>query len=34
VSFWIRNSTGGYSKVTLVLVDADSGRIDEVRHGT
>jgi hypothetical protein len=34
VSFWIRNSTGGYSKVTLVLVDADTGRIDEVRHGT
>ena len=34
VSFWIRNSTGGYSKVTLVLINADTGRIDEVRNGT
>jgi hypothetical protein len=33
VSFWIRNSTGGYSKTTVVLVDANSGRIDQVRIG-
>jgi hypothetical protein len=34
VSFWIRNSTGGYSKTTVVLVDANTGRIDQVRVGT
>lgn len=34
VSFWIHNSTGGYSKVTLVLVDASSGAIKEIRNGT
>jgi hypothetical protein len=34
VSFWIPNSTGGYSKTTVVLLDANTGRIDEVRRGT
>ena len=32
VSFWIRKAGGGYSKITLVLVDANSGRVVEVRR--
>jgi len=34
VSFWIHNSTGGYKRVTVVLVDASSGRVTEVRRST
>jgi len=34
VSFWIRNTTGGYKRVTVVLVDASSGRVTEVRRST
>ena len=33
VSFWIPNSTGGYSKTTVVLLDANTGRIDQIRNG-
>jgi len=32
VSFWIRKATGGYSRITVVLVDAHSGRVVEVRR--
>jgi hypothetical protein len=33
VSFWIRNASGdGYRRITLVLVDASSGRVTEVRR--
>jgi hypothetical protein len=33
VSFWIRNASGGgYKRITLVLVDASSGRVAEVRR--
>lgn len=33
VSFWIRNASGnGYKRITLVLVDAASGRVAEVRR--
>jgi hypothetical protein len=32
VSFWIRKAAGdGYSKITLVLLDANSGRVMRVR---
>jgi hypothetical protein len=31
VSFYIRKAAGGYSRVTVVLVDAASGRVTEVR---
>ena len=34
VSFWIRKSGGGYSRITLVLVDANSGRVMQVRRTT
>ena len=35
VSFWIHNATGGgYKRVTVVLVDASSGRVAEVRRST
>jgi hypothetical protein len=34
VSFWIRKAGGGYSKITLVLVDANSGRVMQVRRTT
>jgi hypothetical protein len=34
VSFWIRKAGGGYSRITLVLVDANSGRVMQVRHTT
>jgi hypothetical protein len=30
-SFYIRKPAGGYSRVTVVLVDATSGRVTEVR---
>jgi hypothetical protein len=32
VSFWIRKAGGGSSKITLVLVDANSGRVMQVRR--
>jgi hypothetical protein len=32
VSYWIRRPEGGYSRITLVLVDASSGRVAEVRR--
>ena len=31
VSFYIRKPAGGYSRITVVLVDAASGRVTEVR---
>ena len=34
VSFWIRKAGGGYSRITLVLVDANSGRVMQVRSTT
>jgi hypothetical protein len=34
ISFWIRKSTGGYKRITVVLVDSDNGRIVEVRRVT
>ena len=35
VSFWIRKSGGdGYSRITLVLVDANSGQVMQVRRTT
>jgi hypothetical protein len=34
VSFWIRKTEGGFSKITLVLVDANSGRVMQVRRTT
>jgi hypothetical protein len=35
VSFWIRNAAdSGYSRITLVLVDANSGQIMQVRRTT
>ena len=32
VSFWIRKSGGGYSRITVVLVDASNGRVAQVRR--
>ena len=34
VSFFIRKQGGGYKRVTVVLVDAQSGRVTEVRRTT
>ena len=34
VSFWIRKAAGGFSRITLVLVDANSGRVMRVRRTT
>jgi hypothetical protein len=34
VSFWIRAPEGGYSKVTVAIVDANTGRVTEVRRTT
>ncbi|HYY32081.1 MAG TPA: hypothetical protein VE693_00655 [Gaiellaceae bacterium] len=34
VSFWIKNSSGTTTRVTLVLVNADTGQVTEVRKGT
>jgi hypothetical protein len=34
VSFWIKNSSGKATQVTLVLVNADTGQVSEVRKGT
>ena len=32
VSFYIRGESGGYKRVTVVLVDAETGRVTEVRR--
>jgi hypothetical protein len=32
VSFWIRRADGGFSRVTVVVVDANSGRVTEVKR--
>jgi hypothetical protein len=34
VSFWIRKAGGGFSRITLVLVDANSGQVMKVRRTT
>jgi hypothetical protein len=34
VSFWIKDRVGHPTDVTVVVVDATSGRIDSVRTGT
>ena len=34
VSFWIRKGGGGYSRITLVLVDANNGQVMQVRRTT
>jgi hypothetical protein len=34
VSFWIRNASGELTRVTVVLVDANTGKVTEVRKGT
>jgi hypothetical protein len=34
VSFWIRKAGGGYSRITVVLVDANSGQVMQVRRTT
>ena len=34
VSFYIRKPAGGYQRVTVVLVDASTGRVAEVRRET
>ena len=34
VSFWIRKQGGGYSRITVVLIDANTGRVTEVRQAT
>jgi hypothetical protein len=34
VSFYIRKRLGGYARVTVVLVDAATGRVTEVRRTT
>jgi hypothetical protein len=34
VSFWIRKAAGGFSRITLVLVDANSGQVMQVRRTT
>jgi hypothetical protein len=31
-SFWIRKADGGYARITVVVVDANTGRITEVRR--
>jgi hypothetical protein len=32
ISFWIRKASGGYSRITVVLVDASNGRVVQVRR--
>jgi hypothetical protein len=34
VSFFTRKSTGGYKRVTVVVVDASNGKVSEVRRTT
>ncbi len=30
ISFWTRRPDGDYDRVTVVLIDADTGRVDQV----
>jgi hypothetical protein len=32
VSFWIRRADGSFSRITVVVVDANSGRVTEVKR--
>jgi hypothetical protein len=34
VSFWIKDKAGNPTRVTVVVVDASTGRIDQITHGT
>ncbi|HEY7003453.1 MAG TPA: hypothetical protein VH281_04175 [Gaiellaceae bacterium] len=34
VSFWIKDSQGDPTRVTLVLIDAETGRVDSVKSTT
>jgi hypothetical protein len=34
VSFWIKDASGKATRATVVLVDADTGRIDQVRESS
>jgi hypothetical protein len=34
VSFFTRRQSGGYKRVTVVLVDAQTGRVTQVRRAT
>jgi hypothetical protein len=34
VSFFIRRQSGGYKRVTVVLVDAQTGKVAEVRRSS
>jgi len=34
VSFWIRDATGKLTRVTVVLVNADTGEVTSVQTGT
>ena len=34
VSFWIRDATGELTRVTVVLVNADTGEVTSVQTGT
>jgi hypothetical protein len=34
VSFWVKDRTGNPTEVTVVLVDASTGRVDRVMSGT
>jgi Peptidase propeptide and YPEB domain len=34
VSFYIRKEGGGYKRVTVVLIDASTGKVTEVRRTT
>jgi len=34
ISFWIRKAEGGFSRITIVLVDANNGRVMQVRRST
>jgi hypothetical protein len=34
VSFWIKDARGDPTRVTLVLVDAETGRVDSVKSTT
>jgi hypothetical protein len=34
ISFWIHNASGGYKRITVILVDSKNGRVVEVRRVT
>jgi hypothetical protein len=34
VSFWTRRPSGGYEHITVVLLDASSGRVTQVRRAS